>query len=280
MNGFVRQHRGAVFGSVALHLAIAAAFGFGIRYTPARAVAVSGREPIEAVLIDERALEREIARRDEAIEAEQRRLEAEAQERERQRVEAERQERERVEREAREEVQRLQAEREREEAERRAAEEAERRAREEREREAREEAERQAREAEQRAREEAERLASEEAARQRRLEEELLRELAAEDERRQLQNSAEMDAYQRALEIRLSNNWIQPAVVPADLSCRVQIRQSALGTVEEVTFLDCNGDEAVRQSIDRAARRASPLPEPSDRRLFAPTFIVRFTKDF
>jgi hypothetical protein len=38
----------------------------------------------------------------------------------------------------------------------------------------------------------------------------------------------------------------------------------------------CNGDEAVRQSIETAAYRASPLPAPPDPALFDRDVVVTF----
>jgi colicin import membrane protein len=38
----------------------------------------------------------------------------------------------------------------------------------------------------------------------------------------------------------------------------------------------CNGDEAVRQSIEAAVYRASPLPEPPDPALFERNLVVKF----
>jgi colicin import membrane protein len=40
------------------------------------------------------------------------------------------------------------------------------------------------------------------------------------------------------------------------------------GTVAAVRMGACNGDEAVRRSIEAAVLRASPLPLPADPRLF------------
>jgi hypothetical protein len=39
----------------------------------------------------------------------------------------------------------------------------------------------------------------------------------------------------------------------------------------------CNGDDAVRQSIENAAYSASPLPAPSDPALFDRDVVVTFS---
>jgi colicin import membrane protein len=41
----------------------------------------------------------------------------------------------------------------------------------------------------------------------------------------------------------------------------------------------CNGDEAVRQSIEDAVLRASPLPAPPDPALFERELLLRFRPD-
>ena len=48
------------------------------------------------------------------------------------------------------------------------------------------------------------------------------------------------------------------------------------GVVTGVQVGRCNGDEAVRQSIEAAVYRASPLPQPSDPALFERNLVVTF----
>jgi colicin import membrane protein len=52
------------------------------------------------------------------------------------------------------------------------------------------------------------------------------------------------------------------------LECVVAVSQSTNGTVLRVQVEQCNGDAAVKQSIEMAVQKASPLPLPSDMRLF------------
>lgn len=191
---------------------------------------------------------------------------------ERRRQEAERQQRERE----------AQAQREREAAERRAAEErqrqqdAERRAAEERQRQ--QEAERRAAE-ERRQREEAERRAAEERrAReaQARREAELAAQLAAEEELRAARSSAEMGVYVAQITSRIERNWIRPASARPGLRCQVRVTQIPGGEVVDVRVGTCNGDDAVRRSIEAAVRRASPLPVPDNPRLFERNLNIIF----
>lgn len=203
---------------------------------------------------------------------EQRRQQEQRAAEERRRQEAERQQQR--EREA-------QAQREREAAERQAAEErqrqqeAERRAAEER---RRQEAERQAA-AERRQREEAERRAAEERrAReaQARREAELAAQLAAEEELRAARSSAEMGVYIAQITSRIERNWIKPASARPGLKCQVRVTQIPGGEVVDVRIGTCNGDDAVRRSIEAAVRRASPLPVPDNPRLFERNLLINF----
>jgi colicin import membrane protein len=51
------------------------------------------------------------------------------------------------------------------------------------------------------------------------------------------------------------------------------------GDVTQVRIGACNGDEAVRESIEAAVYRASPLPPTSDPSLFDRNLTIRFKPD-
>jgi colicin import membrane protein len=294
MGEFMRDYGVPVLVAVLLHVVLFALLlvGLGVPRS-ATLTTVGDVEVIEAVMIDEELLEAprrriaeaeaaaEAARREEQA-AERRRVEAaeQVQREEAQREAARREqvERERVQQLARE---REQAERGRQEAEaeQRARQEAERRAREEEaaaaqrrveeERRAREEAERRAREEERRVREAQEARAREQAEARARAEAE--RRAQAESERRAGEERARegmLDQYRRLIEQRIVRNWVRPPSAAAGLRCEVNVRQAPGGTILDVTFGACNGDEAVRRSIEAAVYRSSPLPDPPDPTLF------------
>lgn len=203
---------------------------------------------------------------------EQRRQQEQRAAEERRQQEAERQQRERD----------AQAQREREAADQRAVaerqrqQEAERKAAEERQRQ--QEAERKAAE-ERRQREEAERQAAEQRrAReaQARREAELAAQLAAEEELRAARSSAEMGIYVAQITSRIEREWIRPASAVAGLRCQVRVTQIPGGEVVDVRVGTCNGDDAVRRSIEAAVRRASPLPVPDNPRLFERNLVITF----
>ena len=152
----------------------------------------------------------------------------------------------------------------------------------------REEAERKQREEEEkeRRREEAERKRQEDIQRQREENERLRRELEAEqraaeleDEERRFaaRNSAEMAAYQFAIAQKVRRSWAVPASAGPETRCSVRVTQLPGGEVVGVNIISCNGDEAVRRSVEAAIRRASPLPEPSDPDLFDRNLTLNLT---
>ena len=159
---------------------------------------------------------------------------------------------------------------------------------EERKRKEREEAERKKREEEEkeRQRQEAERKRLEDIERQRQENERLRRELEAEQRQAELEaeerrfaarNSAEMAAYQFAIAQKVRRNWAVPASAGPETRCSVRVTQLPGGEVVGVNIISCNGDDAVRRSVEAAIRRSSPLPEPSDPDLFDRNLTLNLT---
>jgi len=75
---------------------------------------------------------------------------------------------------------------------------------------------------------------------------------------------------------RIERAWIRPASAKPGLECEVRVTQVPGGEVTGVTVGRCNGDESVRQSIEAAVYRASPLPQPPDAALFERNLVVTF----
>ena len=290
MGSFLRQHPVAVAQSATLHLAIATVLTAGAWFSP-QARVVSRQVAIEAMIVDEDLVEREMARlealeREAILQQEQEEREArEAADRERERLaelqrEREAQEQRRLEEEQQRQVE-LREQREREEREVREVADRERerlaelqRQREEEERLA---AERRAEQERQRQEEERRRLQAEaEAREQAERERELQRLLATEQERRKAEQAGLLGEYIRQIENRIQRNWIRPVSATADLECVVNVTQIPSGDVVAVRVGECNGDDAVVQSIERAVLRASPLPRPPRQILFERNLIVTF----
>lgn len=159
---------------------------------------------------------------------------------------------------------------------------------EEKKRKEREEAERKEREEEEKERRriEAEKKREEDIRRQREENERLRRELEAEQRREELEaeerrfaarNSAEMAAYQFAIAQKIRRNWAVPASAGPETKCSVRVTQLPGGDVVGVNIISCNGDDAVRRSVEAAIRRSSPLPEPEDPDLFDRNLTLNLT---
>ena len=82
-----------------------------------------------------------------------------------------------------------------------------------------------------------------------------------------------------AIRGRVQRAWIRPDTARSGIDCTVAVMQTPGGVVSAVEVRACNGDEAVRQSIEDAVRRASPLPAPPDPALFEREIILRFKPD-
>lgn len=266
---FVRQHKGAVLWSVALHLVVVAGLVIGLPWSAEQRPRVSmTAAPIQGTIVDQAAIEREKKAREEAARQERQRQQRE----ERQRREAAEQKR-----------QTEQREQQRVAAEQRARTEAEQK---ERERVAAEKAaqERQAREREaqtQRDREAAEKRAREQAEQRRRqqAESELSQQLALEAEANAARAAGLLDQYIAMIENRIKQHWDRPLSAGAGIDCIVNVVQLPSGDVMSAQVASCNGDDAVRRSIERAVMDASPLPKPPNAALFQRNLRVNFKPD-
>ncbi len=132
-------------------------------------------------------------------------------------------------------------------------------------------------EREERERVEAERKRQEDIERQREENERLRRELEAEQRQAEIDaesirlaavDSGALTVYMALIRQKIERNWAAPASASPELECSVSVRQIPGGEVIGVTILSCNGDDAVRRSVEAAVHRSSPLPEPSDPSLF------------
>jgi colicin import membrane protein len=266
---FIRQHKGAVVWSVMLHIAVVAAVIVGVPWRIERPpVPMAAAVPIvEGVIIDQAAIERERDKREEAARQERVRVQREerqrqqaqeqqrlAEQREQQRVADERRARERAEQQERD---RVAAEQQR------------------REEQAKAERDAQAR----REREEADRRAREQAEQRRRQQAEA--ELQAQAAAEAAANARALEQYMALIEEDVRKSWNRPLSAVAGLVCVVDVVQAPTGDVltAKVNPRQCNGDDAVRRSVEDAVRDASPLPQPPTRAVFSRTFTLTFAPD-
>lgn len=92
--------------------------------------------------------------------------------------------------------------------------------------------------------------------------------LAAEERATALRGSAQAASWYDALRAHVERQWRRPVTAKAGIRCVVLVDQVTGGEVVNARISECNGDDAVRQSIEAAVFRASPLPSPPDPALF------------
>ena len=103
--------------------------------------------------------------------------------------------------------------------------------------------------------------------------------MASEEHVNAVQSSPAKAEYLSLITARINRAWIRPPSARAGVKCLLHITQIPGGEITHVVVAGCNGDEAVRQSVETAAYRASPLPAPSDPALFDPNIDVTFAPD-
>jgi colicin import membrane protein len=274
MAEFLRKNWVYLIGAVLLHVAFAGIFGLTL-------VSI-WRKPlqptlaIQAVVVDRSVIDR--AARQQQRDRQQERVRQQAEQRKQQeRREAEQrveQERQQEQKQREEEQQRRLAEeqkqRDRQEAERKAAAETERQQKAEAER-------KRVADIERKQKAEAERRkAADDARLQKQREDELRSQIEEEEGRAQAENAGLLNQYIAMIEQRIVRNWNRPPSARPGLECRVKVAQTPTGTVLSVQIDQCNGDAAVKQSIEAAVMRASPLPPPPDPRLFERNLVLVF----
>jgi colicin import membrane protein len=140
------------------------------------------------------------------------------------------------------------------------------------ERKAREEAE-----AQKRAAEEQQRQA--EAQEQAQREQDLRHDLAAEEEAKKARAGPALASWQSQIAAKINRAWLRPPTARPGIECMLNVTQVPGGEVTEVSIGACNGDQAVRESIEAAVYRASPLPPPPDPALFDRHLRIDFKPD-
>ena len=135
--------------------------------------------------------------------------------------------------------------------------------------------EKKARELKEKQRLEAERKRKEEEERQRRAEEKAEMERAMfEEEQARIQAARAarlqtlLQQYIMQIDRAVESNWLRPATTSEEQSCEVIVTQTMSGDVIDVQLQSCTSDNAFQRSVERAVRKASPLPLPPDPELF------------
>jgi colicin import membrane protein len=110
-------------------------------------------------------------------------------------------------------------------------------------------------------------------------ESELRAQLATEERVNAARSSSEEVAWLALIRDRVTRAWIRPPSARAGVNCEVHVTQVPGGVVTGVQIGSCNGDPAVRESIEAAVYRASPLPTPSNPDLFDRNLKFNFHPD-
>jgi colicin import membrane protein len=96
-----------------------------------------------------------------------------------------------------------------------------------------------------------------------------------EDERSTAASGA-LASWQSVITSRIQNAWIRPPTAQPGIKCVLNVGLVPGGSVTSVSIGDCNGDDAVRQSIQTAVYNAAPLPPPPDGIPFPRQLIITF----
>jgi colicin import membrane protein len=105
----------------------------------------------------------------------------------------------------------------------------------------------------------------------------LRRSLEAEERATALQNSDEMARWLAQITARIERAWNKPPSAQPGIECIVRVTQVPGGEVTSVRVESCTGgDAALRESVETAVYRASPLPPPSNPALFDRNLIITF----
>ena len=106
---------------------------------------------------------------------------------------------------------------------------------------------------------------------------ELRSSLEAEERRSAMRNSPQAISWYNQIVARITRAWIRPPSARAGIECKVAVSQVPGGEVTSVRVLSCSiPDPALRESVEAAVYRASPLPPPPDPALFERNLELTF----
>lgn len=106
---------------------------------------------------------------------------------------------------------------------------------------------------------------------------ELAQQLAAEEQARQDKLATrEIDKYQVLIRQKVVRNWLKPAGSSKGLVSTVKVRLIPGGDVIDVKVIKSSGNAIYDRSVERAVRKASPLPLPKDPAIAARMYDIEF----
>ncbi len=108
--------------------------------------------------------------------------------------------------------------------------------------------------------------------------EQALREQLEKEEQENQKRLAEkaVASYRDLIKQKVERNWIQPPGEIAGLNCVVRVRIMPGGDVIDAQVIQSSGNAVFDRSVERATRKAAPLPLPDDPRLASYYRILEF----
>lgn len=110
-----------------------------------------------------------------------------------------------------------------------------------------------------------------------------MRQQMLEDERlmakRSKENQKLLAQYVGQIQRKVAMNWNAPASMTAGWSCEIMVEQNRFGEVQNVRTKQCSGSEAFKSTVERAVRKASPLPEAPNNDVFEKKLNFIFKPD-
>jgi len=103
-------------------------------------------------------------------------------------------------------------------------------------------------------------------------------EIAAEEKARDARLASLSQQYFGLIKKKITTSWVVPPSMTDSTVCKVMIEQVPGGDVINAKVTQCNGDDAVKQSVVTAIYKSSPLPPPPDPSLFKREFQLTFKK--
>ncbi len=88
------------------------------------------------------------------------------------------------------------------------------------------------------------------------------------DAAREREHQSIVDKHVEIIRQKVTRNWRRPAGSVAGLACTVRVRILPGGGVRDVQITRSSGDKHFDHSVERAVKKAEPLPLPADRALF------------
>ena len=76
----------------------------------------------------------------------------------------------------------------------------------------------------------------------------------------------------QAIQQKVTRSWIRPVSVEVGLMSKIRVKLMSDGTVIDAEAISSSGNEVFDRSAENAVKKASPLPVPKDKRLFAQEF--------